>query len=378
MKFSKKQLGYALALCTLSFTCISLPVHATEEKELQSQSNELKEELNTINQDIQTLASDIAESEVAIEETDGEIEKTQELLLIAQSNEQKQYEDMKDRIKYLYENDTDNFLSLIFGAEDMDDLLNKVDFVQTVNSYDRKMLTELTTLKETIASQQEHLESEQTSQKEQQAQLTEKKAALTAKAKETSTDLNEINKEIEQLKEQQRKEAEEKARKEAEEAAKKKAAEEEAKKKAAEENNKKVEEANKAEKKSKKTTKKETTKTTETEKKTTTQKKSSSTSDVSKNDKVSSNSGGLTKNKGVVYYNGHRETYYSQKVLPGNGLKIPGRHVASDGTIRDENGYICVASSDLPKGTVVQTSLGPGKVYDSGCASGTIDLYTNW
>lgn len=86
----------------------------------------------------------------------------------------------------------------------------------------------------------------------------------------------------------------------------------------------------------------------------------------------------LTKQKGVVYYNGHRETYYSQKVLPGGGLDIPGRHVAEDGTVRDADGYICVASSDYSKGTVVETSLGTAKVYDSGCASGTVDIYTNW
>ncbi len=91
-----------------------------------------------------------------------------------------------------------------------------------------------------------------------------------------------------------------------------------------------------------------------------------------------SSGGQLTRQKGVVYYNGHRETYYSQRVLPGGGLHIPGRHVASDGTIRDENGYICVASSDLAKGTVVETSLGTAKVYDCGCASGTIDIYTDW
>lgn len=86
----------------------------------------------------------------------------------------------------------------------------------------------------------------------------------------------------------------------------------------------------------------------------------------------------LTKSKGVVYYNGHRETWYSQKVLPGGGLKIPGRHVDSRGLVCDGDGYICVASSDLAKGTIVETSLGTGKVYDSGCASGTIDIYTNW
>ena len=89
---------------------------------------------------------------------------------------------------------------------------------------------------------------------------------------------------------------------------------------------------------------------------------------------------GLTKRRGAIYFNGHRETYYSEKVLPGNGLNIPGRHVADDGTIRDENGYICVAADPgfLARGTVLITSLGPAKVYDCGCAYGTVDIYVNW
>lgn len=89
---------------------------------------------------------------------------------------------------------------------------------------------------------------------------------------------------------------------------------------------------------------------------------------------------GLNKRRGAIYFNGHRETYYSEKVLPGNGLRIPGRHVADDGTIRDENGYICVAADPgfLARGTVLITSLGPAKVYDSGCAYGTVDIYVNW
>lgn len=94
---------------------------------------------------------------------------------------------------------------------------------------------------------------------------------------------------------------------------------------------------------------------------------------------ASGSSGVLTKSGGVNYFNNRRETWYSQKVLPGGGLRIPGRHVnASDGTVRDGDGYICVAASDLPKGSVVQTSLGAGKVYDTGCAAGTTDIYVNW
>ena len=88
----------------------------------------------------------------------------------------------------------------------------------------------------------------------------------------------------------------------------------------------------------------------------------------------------LTRRNGEVFYNGHRETYYSQRVLPGGGLSIPGRHVAQDGTIRDKDGYICVASdlSYMPRETTLMTSLGPAKIYDTGCSYGTIDIYVNW
>lgn len=88
----------------------------------------------------------------------------------------------------------------------------------------------------------------------------------------------------------------------------------------------------------------------------------------------------FSKSKGAIHYEDHKETYYSQNVLPGTSLNIPGRHVAEDGTVRDGDGYICVAanSSYLSKGTVVKTSMGPAKVYDTGCASGIIDIYTNW
>lgn len=88
----------------------------------------------------------------------------------------------------------------------------------------------------------------------------------------------------------------------------------------------------------------------------------------------------LTPSMGVKYYNGQKETYYSQNVLPGGGLSIPGRHVANDGTIRDKNGYIVVSAnySFKTKYSTFMTSLGPAKVYDTGCAYGVVDIYVNW
>lgn len=95
---------------------------------------------------------------------------------------------------------------------------------------------------------------------------------------------------------------------------------------------------------------------------------------------TANNSGGpkLTKSAGKIIYNGHIETWYSQRVLPGGGLNIPGRHVAADGTIRDKDNYICVASDTLPKGSTIMTSLGMGKVYDTGVGHSGIDIYTDW
>ena len=82
---------------------------------------------------------------------------------------------------------------------------------------------------------------------------------------------------------------------------------------------------------------------------------------------------------GVLYWNGWRWTWYSQRVLPGDGLNIPGRHVDDNGYICDGDGYICLASSTLDYGTIVDTPFGKsGKVYDSGCDSDVLDVYVDW
>lgn len=96
-----------------------------------------------------------------------------------------------------------------------------------------------------------------------------------------------------------------------------------------------------------------------------------------------SNAGSYTgdfKSAGVVYDGGYRYTWYSQNVLPGGGLNIPGRHVNANNFVCDENGYIVVAAdpSTLARGSVIQTPFGTAKVYDTGCAPGTIDVYTNY
>lgn len=88
------------------------------------------------------------------------------------------------------------------------------------------------------------------------------------------------------------------------------------------------------------------------------------------------NGDGLTASKGVNYHNGRKETYYSSNVL--YHYRTPEWTVDEYGVYRDSDGYVVVAASDLDQGSEVDTSFGKGKVYDSGCADGTTDIYTNW
>ncbi|OJX94025.1 MAG: hypothetical protein BGO96_09435 [Micrococcales bacterium 73-15] len=76
------------------------------------------------------------------------------------------------------------------------------------------------------------------------------------------------------------------------------------------------------------------------------------------------------KRAGVVNWDGKKFTYYSQSVLPGGGLSIPGRHVNGDGYVADGDGYIVLAAPyGVAHGTVYSTPFGSsGKVYDT-CAT---------
>ena len=82
---------------------------------------------------------------------------------------------------------------------------------------------------------------------------------------------------------------------------------------------------------------------------------------------------------GLIDWGGWTWSWYSEKVLPGGGLNIPGRYTAG-GYVRDGDGHICLASDVLAPGTVIDTPFGSaGKVYDDGVGNDyTIDVYVGW
>lgn len=98
----------------------------------------------------------------------------------------------------------------------------------------------------------------------------------------------------------------------------------------------------------------------------------------------------LTKAKGVNQFtdsNGvtHRETYYNLNMNGVMGFCGGGSYsVRSDGAKVDKDGYILVAAhlGNYPRCSVVETSMGLGKVYDTGGFTSRhphgFDLATNW
>ena len=170
-----------------------------------------------------------------------------------------------------------------------------------------------------------------------------------------------------EAKEKAKKEAEEKAKKEAEEKAKKEA-EEKAKKEAEEKSKKDA--AEKAKKEAEERSRKDSS-----------QQQSSDQSDTSELDSYPERSTEKLYDlqtfmfNGVINWQGLKFTYYSQSVLPGGGLEIPGRHVNKDGYVSDGDGYIVLAGS-APKGTVYDTPFGyQGKIYDRGTVGNHLDVY---
>ena len=359
MKMQKKrivQCGLSL-ICAFGIALSGMSVHAEEVDSLEDKTSNLQSQLEGINQDLVTISNEIAETEVKIEESNNEVLRLEASLQISRNNEEVQYANMKTRIKYMYENGSDTLLSMVCEAKSMGEFLNRVDFIQNITKYDKDMLENMVKVREGIEEQEAELKSRQQELLDLQSQLDSEQAALQAKAEETSTDLATVNAQLEAARAAQKKQEEEAQRK-ADEQLAKKAQEETKQASASAGSNTSAGNNNPSNNNSSNNT--------------------SSDSSNSGSGGYVIPSGGLTPSKGRIWYNGHTETYYSQKVLPGGGLAIPGRHIASDGTIRDADGYIVLASDDYPRGTVVETSLGAGKVYDTGSGSGNIDLYTDW
>lgn len=214
-----------LLAMTIVFLFCTIRISATSVSQLESESTNLKEQLAGLNSEIVELSEEIDGVLRKIELTESEVARTQESLEVCREEESTQYEAMKLRIRYMYENGQSSMMEIIFGAESIVDLINRSELVSTITQYDRDMLQALVETRQQIEFEEINLVDQKKALLELEETTKVKQAELELKASQTSTDLVKVQKEIADIKEAQRIAAEKAA---AEKAAAEKAAAEKA------------------------------------------------------------------------------------------------------------------------------------------------------
>lgn len=227
MKLRLKRRGQALIaiLCSLILVLSVIPVHAEDEASLKGKTSDLQDQLSGINQNLLAISKKISTSEMQVEITNSEILRTKDSLTAAEADEEKQYDSMKARIKYMYETGNATLLEMLFSAKNMADFLNKADFIQNISSYDRKMLHKLEKTRKDIANKKSTLEAQKNSIEAIQKDLSAQQAELEQEAKATSTNLAAYKVKLEKLQAEKAEKARLAAEKAAKEAAQKAAQE---------------------------------------------------------------------------------------------------------------------------------------------------------
>lgn len=114
-----------------------------EMDKLEDQQDKVEDELKDVRTKLSKLISQQNKLEEEINETENAIETTQKELAAAEEKAQEQYEAMKIRIKFMYENSSnDNLWTAIFESDGIADMLNRVEYISTIYESDRQLTEE--------------------------------------------------------------------------------------------------------------------------------------------------------------------------------------------------------------------------------------------
>lgn len=166
--------------------------------ELYSQKQQLEAEINSLDTDLVNVMVSIQTLNNDIETKKADIKKIKSDLKKAKKQKEKQYEAMKKRIQYLYENGETGaaWFQMMMNADDLSDMLNKAEYTQQMYEYDRENLEkysntvrEVKKLKEQYQQEKADLEGMKQEQEAEQANL---QAAIDSKRASSADCDNEI------------------------------------------------------------------------------------------------------------------------------------------------------------------------------------------
>ena len=127
---------------------------------MESKKLELESYLGELNAQYDELTSAISDLSIQAAEKEEELKSLEEKLQEAKQISDKQYEDMKKRIVYMYEHGSASMLELLLSSEDLAQFLNRAENIAQISKYDRDMLDKYKALQAQIKEQEEAAEEE--------------------------------------------------------------------------------------------------------------------------------------------------------------------------------------------------------------------------
>lgn len=168
-------------LVATAMTCsmVAVPVFAAPNaSSLESKKSAVQSEVNSLQSQLSELMSKMTDLQNQLITKGEEITKAEKQLKEAEEKEAQQYEDMKLRIKYMYEEGDGTAVERILSSGSIAEMLNQAEYTQKVHSYDRQMLdeyvetvNEVKDLKNTLEEDMNKLEDMQTEYEAQQTEL---------------------------------------------------------------------------------------------------------------------------------------------------------------------------------------------------------------
>lgn len=192
MKFKKVQ-GLILAV-VLSCSMVATPVFAApkseEQSALEAEKAEKQSEVSSLQEQLNSLMTKMNDLETQLIEKGQQISQAEVELEAAQQKEQQQYEDLKLRIKYMYEEGDGSAMERILSSGSIAEVLTQAEYVQKVHSYDRAQLQEYQNTVQQVTDLKSGLEEDQAKlqnlEGEYQAQSEELNTTIESKSAEIS------------------------------------------------------------------------------------------------------------------------------------------------------------------------------------------------
>ena len=166
----------------------------------QKKVDKLTAAVNELDKQVTDISTQIVEKKQEAEDLQNEIDETQTKLAEAQVSEDNQYEAMKKRIQYLYEEGDVAYIDALMSSASFEDSLNKSEYVDQLSTYDQKQLNKLVKTKNDIAEYQQTLKDDLADVEKVKADLETKQADLDDVISQKNAEINKYSDDVEMQK----------------------------------------------------------------------------------------------------------------------------------------------------------------------------------